>query len=157
MTRRAIDLTSKRFGKLVAQYPIAERRRGRVVWHCQCDCGNTIDATVTELNRGDTTSCGCLKKEMNKRNLRDQYDNKRIDNVVKPLFKDKTPRKDSTVGYRGVSKYYTRITKELRYRAWITVNGKRHYKAGFKTAEEAYYNGRLVLEQKYLPFNHENK
>jgi hypothetical protein len=39
----------------------------------------------------------------------------------------------------------------LRYRAWITVNGKRYYKSGFKTPEDAYYNGRLLLEKEHLP------
>ncbi|OSX87057.1 hypothetical protein S3E15_04460 [Bacillus mycoides] len=103
------------------------------------------------LNTGDTRSCGCLKKDQEEENLRNQYNNKRVNGVVKPLFKGKEPRKDSTTGYRGVNKYYTRQSKELRYRAWITVKGKRYYKSGFKTAEEAYYKGRLLLEKEHLP------
>lgn len=83
--------------------------------------------------------------------MRDAYDNKRVDGVVKHLFKGKEPRKDSSTGYRGVSRYYTRKSKELRYRAWITVKGKRYYKSGFMTAEDAYYKGRIELEKKYLP------
>lgn len=90
-------------------------------------------------------------KDMDNVNLREQYDNKRIDGVVAPLFKGKDPRKDSSTGFRGVSEYRTRVSKELRYRAWITVKGKRYYKSGFKTPEEAYYNGRLELERKHLP------
>ena len=68
-----------------------------------------------------------------------------------PLFKGKEPRKDSSIGYRGVSKYLTRKSKEERYRALITVKGKRYYKSGFLTAEDAYYRGRLELEKEYLP------
>lgn len=147
------DLTGKRFYKLIAMYPLTERRRNHTVWHCQCDCGNTTDAVSTDLIKGDVQSCGCLKKEQDANNLREQYDNKRIDGVVKPLFKGKDPRKDSATGYRGVSVYHTRVSNELRYRAWITVNGQRHYKSGFKTPEDAYYKGRLLLEQKYLPFD----
>lgn len=91
------------------------------------------------------------EKELEIKNLREEYENKRVDGVVKPLFKDKEPRKDSSTGFRGVSKYRTRKSKELRYRAWITVKGKQYYKSGFKTAEEAYYNGRLKLEELHLP------
>ncbi|MCC9626710.1 hypothetical protein LPB41_34095 [Thalassospira sp. MA62] len=50
-----------------------------------------------------------------------------------------------------MSKYKTRKSQEVRYRAWITVAGKRHYKSGFLTAEDAYYKGRLLLEATYLP------
>ncbi len=153
MTGRAINLTGQRFGKLVALYPLPERHNGRTVWHCQCDCGNTADVVVTYLTRGEVTSCGCAHHVKDHINLRQKYDAKRVDGVVKPLFKDKMPRKDSSTGYRGVSKYYTRLSHELRYRSWITVKGKRHYKSGFLTPEDAYYQGRLMLEKEHLPFD----
>ena len=58
-----LDLTGKRFGKLVAI-----RRgepRGRLsTWFCQCDCGNSGEYATTYLNKGETTSCGCRKLEM---------------------------------------------------------------------------------------------
>lgn len=151
MTGRALDLSNQKFGRLTALYPIKERRRGRIVWHCQCECGNHVDVVVSDLTTGDTISCGCLKKEQDQYKLSKHYDAKRVDGVAMQLFKDKEPRKDSTTGYRGVSDYRTRQSKELRYRAWITVAGKRHYKSGFLTPEDAYYHGRLLLEQRYLP------
>ena len=143
-------MINKRFGRLVVQAKTDKRENGRIVWLCKCDCGNTVEVTTTYLNNGDTRSCGCLKKELDQKHLRDEYDNKRIDGVAMHLFGEK-PRKDSSTGYRGVSRYYTRVSKQERYRAWITVDGKRYYKSGFKTANDAYYNGRLKLEQKHLP------
>lgn len=102
------------------------------------------------LKNGDTQSCGCIKStQQDKKNLREQYEAKRVDGVAKHLFTDKV-RKDSSTGYRGVSAYKTRVSKELRYRAWITVDGKKYYKSGFLTPEDA-YEGRLELERKYLP------
>lgn len=145
------DLTGKRFGKLVVTQMTDKRRFNSIIWTCKCDCGNEIAVPTHYLTTGDTQSCGCLKKEQDAKNLREAYDDKRIDGVVTPLFKGKEPRKDSATGYRGVSEYRTRVSKELRYRAWITVKGKRYYKSGFLTAEDAYYNGRLKLEEKYLP------
>lgn len=145
------DLTGKRFGRLTVLNQLKERKDNRVVWHCQCDCGNKIDVKGIYLTNGDTESCGCIKKELEEKNLREAYDDKRVDGVVKPLFKGIKPRKDSSTGYRGVSEYKTRVSKEVRYRAWITVKGKRYYKSGFLTADQAYYDGRLALEKKHLP------
>lgn len=144
------NLTGKRFGRLTALSPTDQRVNGRVVWRCQCDCGNEIDVVSSYLVSGETRSCGCLKKENDQRNLRESYDSA-------SLFLGQEPRKDSTTGYRGVSRYYTRKSKEERYRAWITVQGKRYYKSGFLTPEDAYFNGRLMFEKKYLPENIKNK
>lgn len=144
-----IDLTGSQYGKLKVIKQVESEDRTK--WLCICDCGESIIVKGVYLTTGETRSCGCLKRSQDEENLRNQYNNKRIDGVVMPLFKDVEPRKDSSTEYRGVSKYYTRKSKELRYRAWITVKGKRYYKSGFKTAEEAYYNGRLSLEKEHLP------
>lgn len=149
MTKRE-DLTDKQFEHLTVIKQL-ESINGRRVWLCKCKCGNEITVKGVYLKTGETTSCGCIKLQQDKINLREQYDNKRIDGIVKPLFKGKEPRIDSGTGFRGVSKYYTRKSKELKYRAWITVSGKRYYKSGFDTAEDAYYKGRLQLEKRYLP------
>ena len=148
---KAKDISGTRFGRLVAKYPTDKRINGRVVWHCQCDCGKSIDAPISYLTSGETLSCGCLKGYLEGYQLRDAYEAKRINGVAIQLFKGQEPRKDSSTGYRGVSRYLTRKSKEERYRAWITVGGKRYYKSGFLTASDAYYRGRLALEEKHLP------
>lgn len=146
---RLIDLTGKRYGRLVV-LARAENRGKNVAWECLCDCGKTIVAVGNYLKNGDTQSCGCIKStQQDEKNLREQYDKKRVDGVAKHLFTEKA-RKDSSTGYRGVSKYKTRVNKEERYRAWITVDGKKYYKSGFLSPEEA-YTARLALEEKYLP------
>ncbi len=148
---KLIDLTGKRFGRLTVIKRADYNKNNRIVWICKCDCGEIIDKIGSYLKNGETQSCGCYKKDTELKNLREEYDNKRVNGIVKPLFKEKEPRKDSTTGFRGVSKYYTRKSKEVRYRAWITIKGKRHYKSGFLTPEDAYYKGRLVLESVHLP------
>lgn len=151
MKSKHIDLIGEKFGRLIVLEKLKERKDKRIVYRCQCNCGTIIDVKKIYLTTGETKSCGCLKTDLEQENLRKAYDKKRIDGVAKQLFKGKEPRKDSSTGYRGVAKYYTRKSKELRYRAWITVKGKQYYKSGFKTPEDAYYNGRLMLEDKYLP------
>jgi hypothetical protein len=61
-----IDLTGKRFGKLIPQYYI---KGGK--WHCLCDCGNEIDVDTRNLNSNHTQSCGCLQKEKASQNVID--------------------------------------------------------------------------------------
>ena len=145
------DLANKRFGRLVAIKRISPVGQKKVKWLCKCDCGKEVEAFATYLQVGDTQSCGCLKKDLENKHLREKYDEKRVDGVAMQLFKGKEPRKDSSTGYRGVTRYYTRKSNQERFRAWLTVKGKQYYKSGFKTAEDAYYNGRLALEDEHLP------
>jgi len=57
---RILDITGKRFGKLVAmKYHHSERKRAH--WECLCDCGKTHITATSYLNTGDVTSCGCIK------------------------------------------------------------------------------------------------
>lgn len=56
-----VDLTNKRFGKLVALYIIGSNDNRRKMWHCKCDCGKEIDVSSHELQQGHTKSCGCIK------------------------------------------------------------------------------------------------
>ena len=57
----AIDLTGKRFGRLVALEKLKKGRR--TFWRCQCDCGNEHEVVMDLLRTGKTKSCGCLRRE----------------------------------------------------------------------------------------------
>lgn len=50
-------------GNLLPLTPSWMKQNGRKIWLCQCDCGNTKTTTVTMLNSGKTSSCGCYKIE----------------------------------------------------------------------------------------------
>ena len=65
---QTVDITGQRFGKLVELKPTDERRRGIVLWECQCDCGNIAYVLKTNLKKGATRSCGCLHRESANRN-----------------------------------------------------------------------------------------
>lgn len=41
-------------------YPVETNTRGRIRWHCQCDCGKVKYITGHHLLDGTTQSCGCL-------------------------------------------------------------------------------------------------
>lgn len=61
---KALDLTNKRFGKLIALYKTDKRdSSGSVFWYCKCDCGGEKIVRAAELKRGTVRSCGCITKE----------------------------------------------------------------------------------------------
>lgn len=55
-------MTGVRFGRLVSIKQVGSRR-GKALWLCQCDCGNTVEIVGQRIRRGMTRSCGCLQKE----------------------------------------------------------------------------------------------
>src|ERR1700676_2579093 len=56
MGRPAIDFTGKRFGYLVAQWPIGFTGKN-ISWLCLCDCGKLVLSNSSKLPR--SRSCGC--------------------------------------------------------------------------------------------------
>ena len=60
---KLIDLTGQKFGRLTV-ISRAENKGKRAAWNCLCECGNKIIVRGTNLQRGTTKSCGCLKIEL---------------------------------------------------------------------------------------------
>ncbi len=60
---KKINLQGQRFGRLVVLQELNERINNKVVWLCQCDCGQQTSVMSTQLISGKTQSCGCLHKE----------------------------------------------------------------------------------------------
>ena len=59
-----IDLTNKRFGRLVVKEYAGNNKHNASLWICECDCGNiTHPIAGDSLRRGNTRSCGCLAVE----------------------------------------------------------------------------------------------
>lgn len=56
---RVIDIKGERFTKLLVLERAGSDRHKQALWRCQCDCGNTIIATTSQLRSGHTKSCGC--------------------------------------------------------------------------------------------------
>jgi hypothetical protein len=53
-----INLTGKRFGKLVVGNAITKNKRQH--WKCLCDCGKQVLVRGDSLTSRNTNSCGCL-------------------------------------------------------------------------------------------------
>jgi len=57
-----INLTGKRFGRLVVLKRDRTLKSGRISFKCKCNCGNFIVVTSNCLQKGTTKSCGCLRR-----------------------------------------------------------------------------------------------
>ena len=55
-----IDITGKRFNKLVAMRFIKMGRGGKSRWEFLCDCGGIVVRTADNVQTGDISSCGCV-------------------------------------------------------------------------------------------------
>lgn len=62
-----LNISGERYGLLVSihkvgvkVFPAGQRRS---IWRFRCDCGNEVDKTLMDVRRGDTKSCGCVKRK----------------------------------------------------------------------------------------------
>jgi hypothetical protein len=64
--RLAIPLGGQRFGRLlVLRRSVSTTYYGKsALWLCRCDCGCEVDVTSERLRKGETRSCGCLRRDV---------------------------------------------------------------------------------------------
>ena len=57
------NLAGRKFGKLIVISETEERRHGKVLWLCKCECGKLCKVKSNSLVSGHTKSCGCYSSE----------------------------------------------------------------------------------------------
>ena len=125
-----MDITGKRYGKLVALYSLGRTDEcGSMLWRCRCDCGNEVDVSVSCLNKGNNKSCGCLKKEY-QRLVHDRLH--LIDGTCVEWLDGRKSRSDNTSGFRGVFR-----KKNGRYSVSIGFKKKIYYIGTFEEYSDA--------------------
>lgn len=76
-----MNYTNVKFGRLTITS--FSHKRGKVSYYnCKCECGNEKPYQINNLKSGNTSSCGCLKKEV----LSNQEDDKRSFNFDYDFF-----------------------------------------------------------------------
>ena len=83
------NLVGMKFGRLTVmdrESPKSKKTKG--LWVCKCECGNVIKVNTSALKSGNTTSCGCKRKET-LRQLRTKHgeSNTRLYNVWSDMKK----------------------------------------------------------------------
>jgi hypothetical protein len=60
-----INMTGQKFGRLtVLEFSHHSKVQHQSYWKCKCDCGKEIIAIRSNLVRGFSKSCGCLRSEI---------------------------------------------------------------------------------------------
>ena len=127
------NLRNRTFGLLTALYPTGEVRNNSLVWHCRCACGNEVDITARNLNRG-TKSCGCLRSRPPRAAHSIENNLHFVDGTcIENLISSQNRPVASSTGVRGV--YYQK--RRGGYEATIGFKGKKHYLGSYETIEEA--------------------
>ena len=57
-----VDMSGQIFGRLTVIRRNGTRGSG-ALWLCRCECGNEVTVARSELKRGQSKSCGCLRSE----------------------------------------------------------------------------------------------
>lgn len=133
------NLSGRKFKRLTVLYPTNERdQNGSVIWHCRCECGKECNVSADSLQRGNTVSCGCKRKEQ----IAKIHGYLTFVNgtCIEWLEKRKN-RSDNTSGFRGVYR-----TKEGKYRVTVGLCGKRYHVGIFSDYGKA-VKARLEAEQ----------
>lgn len=66
------DLINQRFGRLTVLGDVGKRTgRGRILWHCLCECGTVTFVQGDHLKNGRVRSCGCLNDEKRHERFKD--------------------------------------------------------------------------------------
>ena len=143
-SKRTLNLTGKRFGRLVALEPTEKRRKTSVIWRCRCDCGNEVECETEDLTRGKVRSCGCLQADQRKKNMAAAIHF--VDGTCVEKIACQKETAANTSGHRGVSR-----RSNGTWRACMDFRGKRYDLGTYQTFDDA-VAARLEGEKMYQRF-----
>jgi len=127
------DYVGKTFGRLtVLEYAGTAKELGHAgsmnYWKCRCSCGRKTIVGQTELQNGESRSCGCLQKELARAAL------KLVEGTSVTILETagNCPRKNNTSGYTGVYR-----EKSGHWVAYISFKKKRYWLGRYRELEDA--------------------
>ena len=126
MSRQNIDITGQRFGRLEVIKRVENNKFNNTQYLCRCDCGNEIIIPGSHLRNGNTSSCGCYKREyVIKKNTKHNLSKTRLYSVWGALVQRCENPKNADYnlyGGRGI-----KLTESWRdyqgFHKWATQNG----------------------------------
>ncbi len=144
--RKSEDISGMRFGRLVAIRPAPDEIQiSKQMWECQCDCGNICLRTKRNLKSGKTKSCGCLRKDRRREEIKTSIHV--VDGTCIEKISSKTMFSNNTTGARGVYRNSTG-----KWRAAIGFQGKVYYLGTYSDYDDAVAARKKAEETLYTPF-----
>lgn len=123
-----IDMTGQRFGRWVvvrlahAGYTDALGKACPAKWTCLCDCGSTRDIPRNNLTTGASSSCGCLKREMQTTHGMTKDPMYKTWVSIRLRIQDPTNADYPTYGGRGLTMEPEWARDFSTFRAWVVEN-----------------------------------
>ncbi len=129
------DITGNVYGSLTVLHLDKINSKNRQArWWCKCECGNEVSVRSTNLLRGHTTSCGCLKKDIEQQLQWQKASAKMrgaIGGTMYAMLTDKLSAANKS-GVRGVTKL-----KNGKYGAYIGFKRRLYPLGRYNSIEEA--------------------
>lgn len=144
----AEDVTGERFGRLVAIEKTSEKQNHGYKWLCKCDCGNEHTVLIANLKNGNTKSCGCLKTDISKSNIKIVHSMMNGDDYVERTQLSQLTsvvQTNNTSGEKGVRWNEDRML----WHAYAWFKGEMVFSDFFQTEQDA-INARKEAEEKYF-------
>ena len=107
------NLIGHRFGKLVVVDIAGANKKCELKWLCKCDCGGKAIVLTSNLNRGNTTSCGCVAIESRKKRNKERHDEAMKRNEIKRIQREKE-KKEKALN-RFVDRFNEKYGKSFEY------------------------------------------
>lgn len=83
---KRIDMTGRKFNRLKV-IELDRVENGKTYWKCECDCKNIAVVEGNKLRNGHTKSCGCLSREVSRRQ-RKKNEYEIVDGYIKVKLSD---------------------------------------------------------------------
>lgn len=132
-----IELTGKRFGRLVVISKAYTNKYKQIVWKCQCDCGEFHYTNGQLLREGRCKSCGCLQKEniahLIQNKIKHNYKKDPLRRLIYGIWKgmkkrcyNPKDRRYHRYGGRGITICDEWINNPQAFVEWALENGYQH-------------------------------
>ena len=116
-----INEQGNRYGKLLVLEEYGRNKEGRVLWRCQCDCGNEKIVSGKTLRAGLCQSCGCIKSIGEERTARALTE-------LKITYAREYSFEDLWLNEGWPLRFDFAIIKDNKVVALIECQGEQHYK-----------------------------
>lgn len=93
---KVVNIIGQKFGRLLVLNEHPERTpNGHKKYVCECDCGNTHITSGESIRKGNSQSCGCLRKEYKPSN----YNENRKQQILKDLYNSTIVKRCNSKGW----------------------------------------------------------
>lgn len=112
------NLIGRRFGYLTVLEETEQRKYGKIIWQCKCDCGRVVLLNTSQLTSGNSISCGCRKDSLGAKYIKELLEKNNIPFKIEYNIKE-----------LGNKKFDFALLNNNIVKRFIEFDGEQHYKS----------------------------